>query len=141
MKESFVYLACDPAKSIMKVGTSVKPHSRVQALEFSAWLLFNKKYGKFKLLALASGDKRTEAWILSQFDDLRIGGARREWLSYNPKVRQFFMDKGAIKPVKPALGKRGRPAVVTPCGWCGKPFAAGEKRQHEPKCPKRKVAA
>jgi hypothetical protein len=137
MAESFVYLACDPAQSILKIGTSVQPHLRVHGLEFSAWLRFNKKYGKFRILALVPGGKTEESWFLSQFDNLRLGGKRREWLSYDPKVKRFFMQKGAAEPVKRVARKPGRPPVMTPCGWCGKPFAVAAKREHEPKCPKR----
>jgi len=34
----------------------------------------------------------------------------------------------------------GRPPVLTPCAFCGKPFSARDMRRHVPACPKKMKA-
>lgn len=40
-----------------------------------------------------------------------------------------------------AKPKVGRPAKMTPCPYCDKPFKSREYSTHVMRCPKRKVAA
>jgi hypothetical protein len=140
---TFVYLAENQDRSVMKIGTSVRPYVRVTGLQFSAWLCLGAQYGQFRLVALLPGDKVMERGILDKFSDLKIGDHRREWLKHSRRVKNYFMSMGAMKPEKLERKRgSGRPPSLTECPYCHDPVrGVAALRNHLPRCPKRKMAA